>query len=250
MAEVLPQLLPINQQLLTNLQNKKHPRPLCIARIPPRMIRSPLHGQVSSPHDPFLPGIQYHLHLSLNHNPIIQTLGPVHHRLASRPKVHKATDGAVRVGEAEVTLLHYGLVISDVGVVRHLRGEGGGGVADGEGHGVVEEGRPLCGGGAVDDGLAAAVVGGDVPLEAGEVGGDLRGVGSFGRHDCWVSMMMLIIEAWWNNVCWSFELSENGCPRSCSMVHQTFLVASIHFFPDPGKWQPRFNLINNSTAIF
>ena len=148
------------------------------------MIRPPLHRQISSPHDPLLPGIQYHLHLPLNHDPIIQALGPVHHRLASRPKVHEATHGAVGVGEAEVALLHYGLVINDVGVVRHLRGEGGGCVADGEGHGVVEEGGPLSGGGAVDDGFAAAVVGGDVPLEAGKIGGDLRGVGRLGCHSC------------------------------------------------------------------
>ena len=116
-------------------------------------------------------------------------------------------------------------MISDVGVVRHLRGEGRSGVADGEGHGVVEEGRPLCGGGAVDDGFAAAVMGGDVPLEAGKVERDLRGVGRLGCHGCGGSMFDdddddnddVSIEAWWSNVIWSSELSGSRCPRSCSM---------------------------------
>ena len=69
------------------------------------------------------------------------------------------------------------VVVEDVRVMGHLSWERGGCVADIKGHGVIiSDVRPLCGGEAVDYGLAGAVVGCDVSLNAGEVGGELRWV--------------------------------------------------------------------------
>ena len=52
----------------------------------------------------------------------------------------------------------------DISVVGHLRWEGGRGVADVEGHAVVEERGPLRGVGGMNDCLAVAVVARNVTL--------------------------------------------------------------------------------------
>lgn len=140
------------------------------------MHRSPLHRNIPPLHQCRLPLLQHHLNLPLQHNPVIQTLRPVHQAGIPRRKVYHSADGAVRVDQAQGFVLEEVLVGFEVGVVVEVCGELGGRVYQAEGHGTCVKGAPLSWGGGVDDCFARGVVRGDVPGDRGE-GGDLVGAG-------------------------------------------------------------------------
>lgn len=101
-TNILPHLPSPNDQLLAILQHKEHPRPLRLAAVPPPMIRAPLHRHVSPPHPPRHPIVQNHLHLSFNHDPIVQTLRTMHYWFRAGAEIHYARNRAVRVRETEL----------------------------------------------------------------------------------------------------------------------------------------------------
>ena len=70
-THILTQTLPPNLDLLTLLQDKKHPRPLRRTHILPSMTSPPLHRHIPPAHNLLRPIIQPHLHLPLQHDSIV-----------------------------------------------------------------------------------------------------------------------------------------------------------------------------------
>ena len=176
---ILLQHLPTNNQLLTILQHKSHPRPLVTTRVLPTMHRSPLHSNISRSHQLSLPRIQHQFNLSLNHDAIIQTLRSVHHALKTWGEVYRATDCAMRVYKTEFARWQYAVVSFDISVVVKVRWKLRGRVGDIESHLFVVVDGPVCRACCFDNCFAGIIV-------TGEVGGyrwqvwDLR---LLRRHD-------------------------------------------------------------------
>ena len=163
MRQLLLQLLTIQHDLLTRLQHEQHPRPLRLARIPPRMERPSLHGNIPPLQHMLLPRIQGHLNLAIQQNSVVQANRAVHNRLIVRRKVHIPTHGAAWVHEAQLARVDQLLVFADVRFVVHVHGELGSCEGHAESHGVIVEGLPGYVLGAVHDGfLSGGVVGGYV----------------------------------------------------------------------------------------
>jgi len=153
---VLPQLpLALNHNRLRLLEDIHHPRPFCLAVVPPHMHRPPLHATVPPPHQPLLARVELQLDLPLDHDPVVQADGPVHRALPSRPDVHEPQDGAA--GD------HDSRQVAEVGRV----GGQVGGEVDG---GLV--------GGVAEDELVAVLdhLGGRRLGQAGVEYGDARGI--------------------------------------------------------------------------
>lgn len=172
-AQVRPQLLIPNLNLLRLLQHEEHARPLRARRVPPPMVRAPLHRHIAPPHDPLHPIIQYHLHLSLQDDPIVERLRTVYQGLSARTEIDNAGHGAVRVHQSQLLRLNDLVVGNEIGVAAHVRWEGGGGVDDVEGHRVVDVRRPGAGLVGLDDGVPGGIVAGYVVREAWEALGEL-----------------------------------------------------------------------------
>lgn len=132
------------------------------------MHRRPLHRHIALLQQPRLARIKPHLNLTLQHNPIIQALGTMHHRQRPRRKVHEPTHRPVGIDQSEIPRGFDPLVFFEVGVIVEVRGKFGSRVGYGEGHCAVLEGRPFCWVLALDDGFAGGVVAGDVAGDAWE----------------------------------------------------------------------------------
>lgn len=153
-TDILPHLPPPNDQPLTTLQDEKHPRPFRPTHVPPPMMRTPLHRHIPPPQHPLDPFIQYHLHLALDHDAIIQALRAMHDGFAVRRKIHNARDGAGGVGKTQLLGGENGVVRVEIGTGGERGGTLGGSVDDVEGYGVVEVVGPLGWTGGVYGGIA------------------------------------------------------------------------------------------------
>lgn len=135
------------------------------------MHRRPLHRNIPPLQRPPVPGVQQHLNLPLQHDPVVQALRPMHHAGALGREVHDPADGAVGVHEAQRARGQDLVVCGDVGVVvqvcRELRRR----VGDAEADGFLAQRDPGGGRFGVDGGFAGGVVGCDVAGEVGEGGG-------------------------------------------------------------------------------
>ena len=165
--QILPQPLPIPQlNRLGSLQHIEYPGPSALLgrRIPPRVVRAPLHRHIAPLQHPRLPTVQNQLNLSLNDNSQIQRQRPVHRRGVAGREVDDAPDATAGDGDAR-RVGEVGDVGGDVGLVGHLDRLGGGGVHEGEIHGVVHDAFGGDGGGDLvgEDGRAQGGVRGDVP---------------------------------------------------------------------------------------
>lgn len=147
------------------------------------MIRPPLHRDVPPPHHPRHPFIQYHLHLPLEHDAVIQRLRPVHQRPRPRAEIHDPRHGPVGVDEPELLGREERVVRGQVRVAVQVGREARGRVHRVEGHGVVQVRRPGARAVGLDGGGARGRVAGDVVREAGEALGELgRVAGARGGH--------------------------------------------------------------------
>ena len=77
-AFIFPQLCAPNHQRLRRLQDIQHACPRLAAGIPPRMVRAPLHGDISAFQEPRLPGVEKQLDLAFQHDAKIAGHSPVH----------------------------------------------------------------------------------------------------------------------------------------------------------------------------
>ena len=184
-AQIRPQLLIPNLDLLRFLQHEEHARPLRPRRVPPPMVRAPLHRHVAPSHDPRHPVVEDHLDLALEDDAVVERLRAVHQGLGAGAEVDDAGHGAVRVDEAELLGLDDLVVGDEVGVAAHVGREGRGGVDDVEGHRVVDERRPGGRPVGLNDGVPGGIVSRDVVREAREALGELGFVaGSGAGHGC------------------------------------------------------------------
>ncbi len=161
-TDILTHLPPPNDQLLTTLQDEKHPRPFRPTHVPPPMIRTPLHRHIPSPQHPRHPFIQYHLHLPFDHDAIIQSLRAMHDGFTVRREIHDARDGARGVGKTQLLGGEEGVVRVEISIGGEGGGTLGGGVDDVEGYGVVEVVGPLSWTGGVYSGAAGGSMACDV----------------------------------------------------------------------------------------
>lgn len=125
------------------------------------MHRRPLHHDIAPLHELPLSRIQNRLHLPLEHNPVVDTLCPVHHALVLRREIHVAEHCAAAADKAELARSHLGGVRGDVGVGVDV-GREGGGVGDAHFEFVVVVGFVVDGALGVHDGFAVGAVAGEV----------------------------------------------------------------------------------------
>lgn len=170
LPQTLAQLLPIHHHRLRIQRHIQRPCKPGPARIPPAVVRSPLHRDIPPLHQPLLATLQLQLQLALDHDAEIQRHGTVPHRLPARMIVDVAQDGATRDHEGRLVDQVVG-VGGEVPVMRQRGREGGHAVAEEE---VAADGAALPVDGFGDRGFEGGgtgrgVVGGNEALDGGEV---------------------------------------------------------------------------------
>ncbi len=134
------------------------------------MLRGALDGDIATLHAVHFARIEDHIYLSLDDDPVVKALGPVHATGVSRGKINTPDHRTLRVDKAELSAGDDLLMRREVRVVVEVRRKR----RRGEGHAEAElvglQSGPFEVAVRLYDGLALLVVAGDVAMELRQVG--------------------------------------------------------------------------------